>query len=214
MTPDAPWPELRAHIQSRLDPPGGTPAEAAHSDYDLNPEGRPASVGRVSAAVLAPLVEREAGPTVLLTRRSDALNKHAGQIAFPGGRCDPGETPEQTALREAEEEIGLPRGTVTLAGRSGDYQTVTGYTVSTVVGFVRPPLQLRLNSDEVAEAFEVPFALLMDPSSYQRRVHEAAGGVKRHYYAVSWEGRLIWGATAGMLCALRDRLFGPSTSSG
>lgn len=208
MTPDSPWPELREHLRTRLDAPEGEPAPAAHSDYDLNPDWRPAAGERTQAAVLVPIVEREGAASVLLTVRAEGLNKHAGQIAFPGGRADPGETPEEAALREAKEEIGLPRDRVTILGRSSPYETVTGYTVTPVVGLVRPPFSLVLNTEEVADAFEVPFSTLMDPSSYERRCHEGSTGLRRYYFAVPWEDRLIWGATAGMLLALRRRLFG------
>ena len=208
MSPDSPWPELRAHIASRLDPPSAGRAPAAHSDWDLNPEWRPPGSERAEAAVLVPIVERDGAPTVLLTLRAEALSKHAGQVAFPGGRLDPGETAEAAALREAEEEIGLPAALVDLVGRSSPYETVTGYAVTPVVGFVRPEFTLRLNNDEVADAFEVPFATLMDPAVYERRFFEGADRGRRYYYAVPWEDRVIWGATAGMLRALRERLFG------
>jgi 8-oxo-dGTP pyrophosphatase MutT (NUDIX family) len=185
----------------------------AHSDWDLNPEWRPAGSLRTAAAVLVPIVEHPGAATILLTRRADALSKHAGQIAFPGGRLDPGETVEAAALRETQEEIGLGGERITLAGRASPYETVTGYAVTPVVGFVRPGFRLTLNADEVADVFEVPFAILMDAGVYERRFHEAADRRKRYYYAVPWEDRLIWGATAGMLRALRERLFGPRSAT-
>lgn len=179
-----------------------------HSDYDLAPDLRPEAPRLTPAAVLVPVVERAEGLTVLLTRRSAALRKHSGQIAFPGGRCDPGETPWAAALREAEEEVALDPARVTLAGLADGYETVTGYRVQPVVGFVRPPIALRANPAEVADVFEVPFAWLMDPANLERRFHDRPDGVRRFFYALSWEDRLIWGATAGMLRALRRRLFG------
>ena len=211
MRPDAPWPQVRARLLERLAPVESYDAVSgtAGSDYDLNPEMRPwARVKLHPAAVLVPIVEHASGPTVLLTRRSDALTRHAGQVAFPGGRCDPGETPWDTALREAHEEVGLEPERVTVAGLSTPYETVTGFLVTPVVGFVRPGFTPRPDAEEVAEVFEVPFGLLMDANSFERRFHESGEGLKRWFYAVPYEDRLIWGATAGMLRALHDRVFG------
>ena len=132
---------LRERIIERLDPISSWDplAVATHSDFDLNPEFRPASPPRLrEAAVLAPIIARPEGLTILLTRRADTLSSHTGQVAFPGGRCDPGETPWETALRESEEEIGLDRGLVTLAGLSTPYRTGTNFLVTPVVGFVDP----------------------------------------------------------------------------
>jgi 8-oxo-dGTP pyrophosphatase MutT (NUDIX family) len=200
------WPALKARLAERLDPLG-VHAGAGGSDYDLNPAWRPAvPAERAEAAVLIPIVERPEGPTVLLTRRADALTRHAGQVAFPGGRIDPGETAEAAALREAWEEVALSADRVTLIGRSSPYETVTGYAVTPVVGLVQPPFELRLNAAEVAEAFEVPLSVVLDEASYERRFHDGEAG-RRYYYAVSHDERLIWGATAGMLRAFRGRLL-------
>lgn len=199
--------ELRARLLKRLDPLGAASAGPGHSDYDLNPGWRGPAVARADAAVLVPIVNRSE-PTVLLTLRADTLTNHAGQVAFPGGRIEPGETPEAAALREAEEEVGLSPERVTLIGRSSPYETVTGFSVTPVVGLVTLPFTLTLNSAEVAEAFEVPLRLLLDEANYERRSHDGPGVERRRwFYAVPFEGRLIWGATAGMLRALRARLM-------
>jgi 8-oxo-dGTP pyrophosphatase MutT (NUDIX family) len=208
--------EVRARISDSLDPlEAWDPAAAAsHSDFDLNPGMRPAQRLLRDAAVLIPIVLRPEGLTVLLTRRSDSLSSHKGQIAFPGGRLDPGEGPVEAALREAEEEIGLDRRFVEPLGLSNRYETVTGYVVTPVVGFVREGFKVHANPAEVAEVFETPFAFLMDEANHERRWYETDGGDRRWYYAMPWEDRFIWGATAGMLRALWDRLYGQGAEAG
>jgi len=154
------------------------------------------------AAVLVPIVHREDGLTVLFTRRTAHLNDHAGQISFPGGRAEPGDTSAvQTALRETMEEIGLTPERVEILGELHQYITVTGYRVTPVVGLVTPPLELRLDEFEVAEVFEAPLKFLLDPANHQRNrvIHE---GRERLYYAVPYGQHYIWGATAGMLMNL------------
>ncbi len=205
---------LREWIASHLDPLEGRAAPDAprRSDFDLEPaNSRPMPARYDPAAVLVALVERDEGLSVILTRRADTLRSHTGQVAFPGGRSDPGETPWATALREAEEEIGLSPAAVSLAGLSTPYRTGTGFEVTPVVGFVVPPLCLAANPDEVAAIFETPFGFLMDPANYQEQEREFQG-VKRRFYAMTWEDRLIWGATAGMLRALYDRLYGAAVA--
>ena len=202
--------ELRDWIGERLDPlDDREPADAVHSDFDLSQTWRPAdpSAPLTHAAVLVPLVEREQGITVLLTRRSDTLRNHTGQIALPGGRRDPGESLWQTALREAEEEIGLDRGFVDLVGLSSPYRTGSNYLVTPVVGFVRPGFTLTPNPGEVADIFETPFGFLMDPDNYEQHEWPSPQGVRR-FYATTHEDRYIWGATAGMLRGLYERLYG------
>lgn len=203
--------EVRARLLERLDPlEGWDPAMVAdRSDFDLNPELRRERTRLLrDAAVLVPLVERPDGLQVILTRRADTLAKHTGQIAFPGGRLDPGEGPVEAALREAEEEIGLDRAFVEPLGLSTRYETVTGYVVTPVVAFVGPGFELSPNPAEVADVFETPLSFLMDPANHQRQFYEAGEGGRRYFYAMPWGERFIWGATAGMLRALYDRLHG------
>jgi len=154
------------------------------------------------AAVLVPVVRREKGLTILLTQRTDHLYDHAGQISFPGGRSEAhDESPAATALRETYEEIGLPHSHVEVLGSLPEYTTVTGYHVTPVVGLVSPPPELSLDAFEVAEAFEVPLAFFLDPGNHQRNTLQYQGRT-RHYYAMPYEQRYIWGATAGMLMNL------------
>jgi 8-oxo-dGTP pyrophosphatase MutT (NUDIX family) len=202
--------EMREWITRCLDPlESYDPARpAAYAELGPHPDAPGDGEALKAAAVLIPLVEHEAGVTVLLTRRSDTLRSHTGQIAFPGGRTDPGETPWAAALREAEEEIGLDREHVTLAGLSSGYQTGSGYDITPVVGFVRPGFHLNPNPQEVADVFEAPFAFLMDPGNHERRFREQSDGLRRYFYAMPYEDRQIWGATAGMLRALYERLYG------
>lgn len=203
---------LRDWIADHLDPLHDCAVEGGQrrSDYDLTPGSRPdAESGPLkSAAVLIGLVEREAGITVLLTRRSDSLRSHRGQVALPGGRQDPGERPWETALREAHEEVGLEPHFVDLVGLSTPYQTGSGYLITPAVGFVRPGFTLQPNPDEVADIFETPFGFLMDPGNYEEREGQMPSGEKRRYYAATHDDRYIWGATAGILRALYERLYG------
>jgi 8-oxo-dGTP pyrophosphatase MutT (NUDIX family) len=161
------------------------------------------------AAVLVPVLRREAGLTILLTRRTDHLYDHAGQISFPGGRREAhDDSPAATALRETFEEIGLAHSLVEVLGTLPEYTTVTGYRVTPVVGLVSPPLEFRLDTFEVAEAFEVPLAFFLDPGNHQRNTLQFQGRT-RHYYAMPYEQRYIWGATAGMLMNLYAVLTAP-----
>jgi 8-oxo-dGTP pyrophosphatase MutT (NUDIX family) len=162
------------------------------------------------AAVLFPIVLREAAPTVLLTQRTAHLKDHAGQIAFPGGRVEASDnSPVDTALRETEEEIGLARGHVEVLGYLPEYRTGTGFRVTPVVALVRPPFTLTLDAFEVAEAFEVPLAFLLDPANHQRHSLHYRGAL-RQYFAMPWGDYFIWGATAGMIRSLSERLGLPT----
>lgn len=162
----------------------------------------------VPAAVLVPIVNRPSGLTVLLTRRTEHLRDHAGQVSFPGGRCEPDDrSPEATALRESAEEVGIQPRQVEVLARLPDYYTGTGFRVTPVVGLVTPPLNLCLDDFEVAEVFEPPLEFLLDPARYHRHKIERAG-VLHSYWAVPWQGYFIWGATAGILVSLRECLRG------
>jgi 8-oxo-dGTP pyrophosphatase MutT (NUDIX family) len=157
------------------------------------------------AAVLVPVVERPQ-PTVILTVRTDLMRKHAGQVAFPGGRIDPEDRNAiEAALREAEEEIGLPRHIVEVIGTADRYRTITGYEVTPVIGVVPPDLPLEPQPGEVAAIFEVPLDYILDPARQAIRTVEWRGR-ERSYYEIEWEGRRIWGATAAMIVNLSRRL--------
>ncbi|MEM8510969.1 8-oxo-dGTP pyrophosphatase MutT (NUDIX family) [Massilia sp. MP_M2] len=152
------------------------------------------------AAVLIPLVERAEGVTVLLTRRTDHLTSHAGQVSFPGGRSeDYDSSPIETALRETEEEIGLSRHRIEIIGVLPDYATISAYRVTPVVALVEPPFTLQVDPGEVAEAFEVPLAWLMDGQHHQRREFHLPQGGSRAFYTMPYEQYFVWGATAAML---------------
>jgi 8-oxo-dGTP pyrophosphatase MutT (NUDIX family) len=178
---------------------------APSSDFDLNPDvilpGR-----RIlrDAAVLVPLLETDRGLRLLLTKRSSRLRHHPGQVAFPGGKRDEGETPEAAALREAQEEVGLPKGHARVLGRLPAHETVTGFAVTPVVAHVAP-FEFRPEPDEVEEAFTVPLSHVLDPANYavERRRWR---GEWRRYYAVPWGPYYVWGATARILRGLADRM--------
>lgn len=160
----------------------------------------------IRAAVLVPLVERLDGWFVVMTLRSADLADHAGQISLPGGRIEPEDlSPMDAALREAEEEIGLPRDHVEIAGRLDTWFTGTGFEVTPIVGLVRPPPPYRPDPVEVAEVFEVPLDFILDKRNHQRRSRELAGK-QRSFWAIPYLHRNIWGATAGMLVNLVDAL--------
>jgi 8-oxo-dGTP pyrophosphatase MutT (NUDIX family) len=155
------------------------------------------------AGVLIALVNRGNDVNVVFTQRTDHLSDHAGQISFPGGRAEAADAGIiDTALREAEEEIGLPRHRVEVLGTLPDYHTITGYRVTPVVGWVEPPINFKPDPFEVADVFEVPLLFLLDAANHQRHslVRE---GLERFYYAMPYNGRYIWGATAGMLVTLQ-----------
>jgi 8-oxo-dGTP pyrophosphatase MutT (NUDIX family) len=164
-----------------------------------------AGAGITPAAVLVAVVDRPE-PTLILTLRPETMRKHPGQISFPGGRIDPGDDgPVAAALREAEEEIGLPPSAVEVIGLADVYRTVTGFEVTPVVGIVPPDLPLVPHPGEVAALFEAPLHYLLDPA-HQHERSAIWRGRERHYYEIDYEGRRIWGATAAMIVNLSRRL--------
>ena len=156
------------------------------------------------AAVLIAVTDR-ADPGVILTQRTDTMSRHPGQIAFPGGRIDPGEDVVTAALREAEEEIALPRDEVRVIGEADSYRTVTGFQVTPVIGIIPPDLVFTPSEAEVASVFEVPLAFLLDEANHVEATLEWQGH-DRHYYEIMWNERRIWGATAAMIVNLARRL--------
>ena len=196
---------LTLEVPPGLADPNVTPARG---DHDADPVMQAiASVRPIRpAAVLIPIVDRPE-PTVLLTERTTELSSHAGQIAFPGGKIDPGdESPLAAALREAREEIGLDRRLVHPIGYLDVYMTTLGYRIVPTVARVDPHFELALNAAEVHDAFEVPLSFLMQPINHQRHSREW-NGMMRHFYAMPFADRYIWGVTAGILRNLHDRIY-------
>jgi 8-oxo-dGTP pyrophosphatase MutT (NUDIX family) len=184
-------------------------APAKRGDLDLDPQTWEQAGVKATrpATVLIPVVDR-AEPTVILTVRTSHLPSHAGQIAFPGGKIDPhDETPVAAALREAEEEIGLDPALVEPLGYLDLYLTFSGFRILPVVARVAPACALTLNAHEVEDAFEVPLAFLMGPENHQRHSRDWKG-ILRHYYAMPYQERYIWGVTAGILRNLYERVYG------
>jgi 8-oxo-dGTP pyrophosphatase MutT (NUDIX family) len=162
--------------------------------------------GLKPAAVLIPVMRRRHGLTVLLTRRADDLRSHSGQISFPGGRREDGDSSlAAAALREAREEVGLPPEHVEVCGYLDDYPTITGYRVTPVVGVIENAPELEADHREVAEIFEAPLDWLMNDSSYRSKIF-SRNGVNVPFFELEWEGRVIWGATAGMLWNLAQKM--------
>ncbi len=187
-------------------PDSATTPSPRRSDYDLSPRVERCPTALTPAAVLVPLVARESDWYVLLTQRTQHLKSHPGQISFPGGRLEAQDAgPVAAALRETREEIGLDGQHIRLAGLLDEYETGTGFAVTPVVGFVSPGFTLTLQAFEVAEAFEVPLAFLLDKRNHQTRsrMHK---GAKRRYYVFEYENRYIWGATAAMIMNLYERM--------
>lgn len=161
------------------------------------------------AAVLVPIVNRPQGLTLLLTQRSDTLPDHPGQISFPGGRQEATDlSSAHTALRESEEEIGLDEKRVEILGQVGRYETVTGYVVTPVVGWIEPPFDILADPVEVAKVFEVPLSFVLDPGNFIQREREVAGRT-RHFFACPYGEHYIWGATAAMILLFYYALAAP-----
>jgi 8-oxo-dGTP pyrophosphatase MutT (NUDIX family) len=194
---------------------GGTsdPLEAAafrrelQSDRELNPGMASApSTALRPAAVLVPLIDHPGGMSVLLTQRTAHLTAHAGQISFPGGRIEADDSDEiAAALRETEEEVGLPRDRVSVIGRLDTYLTGTGFEITPIVGIIGPPYPISIDPFEVAEAFEVPLSFILDRRNHQR-IERQSGAHRRAFFVLPYEGRNIWGATAGILVNLAEVL--------
>lgn len=190
----------------------GGPLETAwreHGDHLLNPQF--VDVARDlklrDAAVLIPVVDDGDEAKIILTQRTATLRKHSGQIAFPGGAVDPDDgSPEQAALREAQEEIGLDPRFVEPLARLPQYYAMTGFRITPVLSVVRRGFDLRLNPTEVDDVFEVPLSFLMDTANHQRGSRDF-NGTERHFYLMPYENRNIWGITAGILRTLYERLY-------
>jgi 8-oxo-dGTP pyrophosphatase MutT (NUDIX family) len=200
-THDSLFPLTRERIAESLARPAPRPEEK-----DLHVTALREGVRVTEAAVLVPLVNRAGQVYVLFTQRTAHLDDHAGQISFPGGRVESGDASrEETALRETEEEIGLARGGIVVLGKLPEYEIPSGFRITPVVGWIELPLALKPDPFEVADIFEAPLEHFLDAGRYQRREFRFRGR-HRHYLAIPYEGRYIWGATAGMLYYLSRML--------
>lgn len=200
------WLDLELRLRERLTPLDRLHEVKPRGDRDLNPDWPSPTTFR-DAAVLAPIIRRPGGWTMLFTERAADLPHHPGQVSFPGGRVeDRDEGPLGAALRETEEEIGLSRDFVIPLGAGDAYATGTGFRIVPIVAFVQPGFSLSVDAREVADVFETPLSFLMNPANHERHEGEWRGR-RGAYYAMPHEGRFIWGATAGMIRALYERLY-------
>ncbi len=196
--------DLRRRAAAALGEVRVCPGEAAINENYVAHD--PASLR--AAAVLVPVIDRAPGATVLLTVRTTHLPAHAAEIAFPGGKIEPSDTsPVEAALRETQEEIGLDRSNIEIIGRLDSWRTGTGYQIEPVLAIVRPPLSLTLDPFEVVETFETPLRFLMSGDNYATEAREWRG-TKRIFHTIPFGDRYIWGATAGILRHMRERLYG------
>jgi 8-oxo-dGTP pyrophosphatase MutT (NUDIX family) len=202
--------DWRRHLQQRLAEASGRDAVPDTGDHVLNPDMGPYARWEGpprDAAVLIGIQEQSDGPNVVLTQRTGHLKSHAGQVAFPGGKVDPTDSgPVEAALREADEEIGLPPAQVEPLGSLAPYLTGSGYRVVPVVGVIRSEALFRANPDEVEAVFEVPLQFLMDPANHQKLSREWQGK-RRYFYAMPYGERYIWGVTAGIIRSLYDTVY-------
>jgi len=197
--------DLAARRLASVDAVFDTPVR---TDYDLNPEWpAPVEASYRRAAVLVGLMDRGEDFGVLLTLRPETMSSHAGQVAFPGGRIEPGESALAAALREAQEEVGIDPASVRILGQGDTYLTGSGFAIAPFVGLLPPDYVPVPHAIEVADVFETPLSFLMDTANHQRHEREFRGAL-RAYYAMPHNGRYIWGATAGMIKSLHDRLYG------
>lgn len=203
MTPEA----ILDLLDRKLDHPERPANAAARGDGELDGRIIPSGTTLQQAAVLAPLILHDGPPRFLFTVRAAHLTKHAGQISFPGGRREIGETLVEAALRETREEIGIAPEYVDIIGCFDPYETVTAFQVTPFVGVVKPGYTVTPDQQEVSDVFETPFDFLMNAANHERHEMEFRGQLRR-FWAMPYEERYIWGATAGMLKALHDRLFG------
>jgi 8-oxo-dGTP pyrophosphatase MutT (NUDIX family) len=208
----------KTQIRQALDLQPSTPQEDMHWLAGASPEVAASvratlTTRRTPAAVLVPLVERESGMTVLLTQRASTLKDHAGQISFPGGRIEPEDADAwHAALREAYEEIGLRAELVEFAGYLPDHVVISGFRVTPVVGFVNPEFELRIAAAEVHDVFEVPLGFILDSANHKSRQRKI-GELTIDIHDIPYGERNIWGATAGMLMSLRQRLQNPTAGA-